>query len=190
MSRALGVILAGGLSSRMGRDKALVEVGARRMIDHVATALTASGLEVVVAGFERISIEFPVVPDALGEGPVAGLVGVLTAHPSRDLFVVAVDQPLLRPQTVMNLLSYNGDLVAPMWEGVPQVTCAVYRPTVLSCAQTVLNSPRASLRSISEGVTTVRIKEGVWRGWGEDGRSWRSVDHPEDVAYAAAVLDA
>ena len=188
MSPTIGVILAGGLSSRMGRDKAMVQVGTGRMIDHVAAALTASDLEIVVAGIQRTGIEFPVVPDAPGGGPVAGLVGVLEAHPGHDLFVTAVDQPLLRPQTVVRLLDRAGDLIAPISGGVPQVTCAVYRSGVLDAARTVLASSRASLRAVAEAVSTVGINESVWRAWGEDGRSWLSIDRAEDVAAAAAAM--
>src|SRR5438045_3278547 len=51
----IGAILAGGSSSRMGTDKALVEVDGRPMALHVADALRAGGAEVVVlVGADRV----------------------------------------------------------------------------------------------------------------------------------------
>ena len=182
MTEPLGVILAGGASSRMGRDKALVEIAGRRMIDLVSDALGAAGLDVVVAGTPREAVDLPVIEDAEGSGPVAGLVGALTARPGRDLFVCAVDQPLLRPETVTKLLAIDGDLVAPLSQDVLQVTCAAYRPGLFEVAKGVLRSPRASLLAIADTVEAVAVGEHEWRSWGEDGSSWRSIDRPEDVA--------
>lgn len=188
MTKPIGVILAGGDSKRMGHDKALVEIDGRRMIDLVADALNAAGLDVVVAGSLRDSVDLPVIADGEGSGPVAGLVGALAALPDRDLFVSAVDQPLLREETVRRLSAVEGELVAPLSSGVLQVTCAVYRPAVVEVAAAVLRSPRASLHAVAARVATVVVEEPEWRSWGEDGRSWRSIDSPEDVTAIERLL--
>ncbi len=172
----------------MGRDKALVELAGRPLIELVAAAIDSAGLDVVVAGPPRDGVDLPVVPDAPGSGPVAGVLGALDALPGHDLLVVAVDQPLLRPDTVLELLATPGSVVAPLDGGVPQVTCAVYRPDVAATARTVLASARPSLRAVIDNAGATLVAEGVWRSWGEDGRSWASVDTEADLAEMERAL--
>jgi molybdenum cofactor guanylyltransferase len=73
----LGVILAGGRSSRFGSDKALAMVNGRPLIDHVAESLSGQCDALVVAG--RIHDGYRCVADrpATGMGPLAGLAGAL-----------------------------------------------------------------------------------------------------------------
>jgi GNAT superfamily N-acetyltransferase len=81
---AVGVVLAGGSSSRMGLDKPGLAVAGRPMIDHVVTALAEAGVErVVVSG--RLVKGLDGVPDPPGlAGPVAGLLAAFRRLPGRD----------------------------------------------------------------------------------------------------------
>lgn len=185
-----GVILAGGRSRRMGRDKAMVLLRGITLLERVATTFADVGIDVVVAGPRRPGIDLPIVKDAAGHGPVAGLVGALDALPGADLFVVGVDQPLLRPETVSGLLEIAGTVVAPVARGVPQVTCAVYRAPVAAQARTVLRSTRASLRAVAEAAVASLVAKEQWRSWGEDGRSWTSIDTAADLTAMEAKLAA
>jgi molybdopterin-guanine dinucleotide biosynthesis protein A len=170
----------------MGRDKALVEIGGMTMIDRVAAALSDAGLDVIVAGPPRPDVDLPTVADTAGVGPLAGLLTGLRTRPGADVFLTAVDQPLLRPETVLALLATPGVAAAP-FAGVAQVTCAVYRPELASAAGTAA-AGAGSLRSLLDDVDATLVSETVWRTWGEDGRSWLSVDRPDDVALAEELL--
>ena len=186
----IGVVLAGGGSRRMGRDKARAQLGGRPLIEWVSAAMEDAGLDVVVAGPHRPGVALPCVADAPGVGPVAGLVGAMDAFPDRDLFVAAVDQPLLRSETVAALLRVPGDLVAPLADATAQVTCAVYRPGSFRAARAVLASGDPSLQGVARACRTVFIAEAAWRAWGEDGRSWSGIDTEEALAEAQVRLDA
>ena len=80
---AAGFVLAGGQSSRMGSDKALVEFGGRPLIAHAVGILRTAGLSVSIAGARaeiRASLESyaPVIPDAeAGRGPLGGICAAL-----------------------------------------------------------------------------------------------------------------
>ncbi|HKX75709.1 MAG TPA: NTP transferase domain-containing protein, partial [Acidimicrobiia bacterium] len=86
----VGVVLAGGASRRMGRDKALVEVGGKPMIAWVVGALEEAGLEVVVAGKPQGWEGRRGLTDPPGlVGPLAGLMAALGE--GHDLVAVGVD---------------------------------------------------------------------------------------------------
>ncbi len=91
---AVGAVLCGGASRRMGRDKALVTVDGVALARRVADALVAGGCERVVAvGGDRPALEalgLPVVADRWpGEGPLGGLVTALGVCAEGDVVVVA-----------------------------------------------------------------------------------------------------
>jgi hypothetical protein len=102
----LGVILAGGESTRMGKDKATVEVAGRSMLEWVTAAVVEAGLEPVVAGRVEGPADVEAFPDpgVPHRGPLAGLVGAMHHHPDTPAVLVSVDQPWVRPATLRRLL--------------------------------------------------------------------------------------
>jgi molybdenum cofactor guanylyltransferase len=93
-------VLAGGRSSRMGRDKALLRAGAVRWVDRQLDLLRALSpdelLLSVRAGVDYGCAGVRLVPDATAEaGPLAGLEAVLAATTAAHVLVVAVDLPQL-----------------------------------------------------------------------------------------------
>lgn len=183
MNDTIGVILAGGRASRMGRDKASVPFLGETMISRVAGALAAAGLEVMVVGRREATDGLTAIPDdgTPGRGPMAGMVTGLRHAGDRNVFLVAVDQPLLRPETVTAMLQIPGDAVVPRAEGHPQVTCAVYRRACLPAAEQAFETGEMKLRRMLDTVDATYIGKHVWSEWGEDGRSWLSLDTPQAV---------
>lgn len=100
--RFAGVVLVGGASRRMGRDKALLTVGGEPLIARQVRVLRESGAGAVfLAGrrgrrYDVAGTRF--VTDAPGvEGPMAGILAALAVSPAAHLAVMAVDLPKLRP---------------------------------------------------------------------------------------------
>jgi molybdopterin-guanine dinucleotide biosynthesis protein A len=181
---AVGVILAGGKSKRMGTDKALVELSGRPMYSWVADALRSAGCEVVVAGRKHLG-DLPCYPD-IGDGPVGPLAGLVSMGPvagGRPIVLAATDHPLLRTGTVKALLELDDPIVAPVDADVAQVTCAVYRTHQID--RNVLEQAH-SIQDLIRRVPTRRVAKPEWTSWGEDGRSWFSVDTAEALARAAS----
>ena len=100
----IGAILNGGLSTRMGRDKADVLVGERTMLEMVAAAMSSVVSQLVLLGGDRDN--WVCWPDAVhAEGPLAGVATALTRAGTDRVLVVAVDQPFVRPETLRALLA-------------------------------------------------------------------------------------
>lgn len=184
--RPLGAILTGGRSTRMGRDKADVEIAGRTMLERVRDALAPCVGRTVLLGPDRKGWE--TWPDAVhAHGPLAGIATALARSTSDRVFLLAVDQPFARPETLTRLAGVRSDLpVVPVDEtGARQVTCALY-PTSISAAATDEAEAGGSIQTLLDTVSFQPVAPDEWRSWGEDGRSWFSVDSDDDLATAFA----
>lgn len=180
MDRPIIAVLAGGDSTRMGHDKAMVSIGSSTMLEVVIDAVATIG-DVVVVGRSDAPDGTPAIPDRRPDarGPLNGLETVLRREPGKTVVLVAVDHPFVRPRTIEALLALEGDAIVPLDAGWQQVTCAVYRPAFLSAAADVLDAGGRSIITALDQARTYLVSEDEWRTWDEDGRSWFSVDSRE-----------
>lgn len=182
----VGVVLAGGAGRRMGRDKALVEVAGRPMLDWVVEALGSVTGEVVVSGEPRARwsdrLRFVADTGASRRGPLSGISAVMDHVGGNSLLVVVgVDQPWVRPGTLQSIVERFEQLpVVPVPDGVRQTTCAAYPSTHVLVATRELNAG-GSVQSMLDRTAFDPFTEADLEACGEDGRSWFSVNTPGDL---------
>lgn len=100
MTSCRGLILAGGLSTRMGEDKAALRRNHQTMLEYTESLLKSVGLEVIVSGGERG------VPDKVPQsGPLGGIYTVIKQYRVDALLVVPVDMPLLTASLLQQLIA-------------------------------------------------------------------------------------
>lgn len=102
-----GLVLAGGHSSRMGRDKSQLLWQGKPLFQHMVSLLEKSGMDrVLISGSGFGASETASVPDRIpGRGPLSGIHAVLPELDDGDrLVVVPVDMPLL-PESALRLLA-------------------------------------------------------------------------------------
>lgn len=177
----LGAILAGGRSTRMGSDKSMVRIGERTMLDRVAGAISAVADQVVVVGSAHPGFEcWPDEIDA--NGPLAGIATALDRSIHSRIVAVAVDNAFVSPHTLERLVAIDAGLpVVPVDDhGVRQVTCAVY-PRDLAPVALEEAAAGGSIQSLLDRASFIPVTPDQWAAWGEDGRSWFSVDSPESI---------
>ena len=100
----IGVVLAGGLSSRMGRDKAMLTWQGHPLIEHLIAMLQAAGVREVKVSGDRPAyhgVADP-VPQA---GPIGGITGIAGSCEDGELLIVPVDMPKLQPALLQRLLT-------------------------------------------------------------------------------------
>lgn len=166
-SELMGAVLAGGRSSRLGRDKALEHVGSASMVERAVAALEPVCESVVVIGSRAGagSTGWSVVPDLRpGEGPLAGLETALdqacrTRHEA--VFVLACDLPLVTAEVVREVLSGLGDgpCAAAAREGTPdhEPLCAVYRSDLLPRVRALLDAGERAAWTLFRAAGGVRV---------------------------------
>ncbi len=117
--RATGIILAGGQSTRMGRDKAFVEVGGRPLIERVLERVQQVATEtIIVTNSPQQYAHLParLVPDVVrGKGPLVGIYSGLQAARHGLAVVVACDMPFVQPDLLRFMLAQSPghDVVIP-----------------------------------------------------------------------------
>ena len=109
---AAGVVLAGGESSRMGRDKALLPLAGRPLIAHALATLREACLQVAIAGASpgansTLAAYAPIVLDPQpGLGPLAGICAALESATARLAVFLPIDLPLI-PASLIAYLLYH-----------------------------------------------------------------------------------
>lgn len=167
----------------MGEDKAGVDVGGRTMLDRVSATMSPVVSRTVLLGPDREGWEC--WPDSVHiGGPLAGLVTALERTPSDRVLLMAVDQPFALTETLGHLCAIGSDLpVVPVDDtGQRQVTCAVYPVAILDAARAEASTD-GSIQTLLDMVSFTPVTPERWRSWGEDGRTWFSVDSPDDIAF-------
>ena len=110
--RVAGIVLAGGQSSRMGRDKALLPYRGRHLIDWIVETLRKAGVAeaFVSSPADRTYPDYACIADRSPQaGPVGGILSVITALAGYDGYlVVPVDMPLLSPEMLARLMRQGG----------------------------------------------------------------------------------
>lgn len=99
-----GVVLAGGRSSRMGENKALLSYGSGRLIDHMIAKLYDSGFESVYVSGEYDGLK-SISDNEIYAGPAKAITHLMSQLKSYDgIFFIPVDMPLLSPEAILALI--------------------------------------------------------------------------------------
>jgi molybdopterin-guanine dinucleotide biosynthesis protein A len=136
---AEGFVLAGGRSTRMGQDKALLSLAGRSLLDLALDKLRAlplAGAPRIAAARSDLSAHAAVIGDLHpGCGPLSGIEAALAASAQPLNVFLPVDLPLLPPRFLLWMLeraAITGALVTvPRFNGRPQPLCAVYHQDLL-----------------------------------------------------------
>ncbi len=130
--------MAGGRSTRMGRDKVLLNYAGRPLIAHAVDLLKAAGVAPHIVGTRPdLAIYAPIVEDLhSGCGPLGGIEAALASSSSEWNLFLPVDLPLL-PSIFLKYLIERARITGaaatiPTLAGEPEPLCAVYRRDLLA----------------------------------------------------------
>jgi molybdopterin-guanine dinucleotide biosynthesis protein A len=184
-----GIVLTGGASRRMGRDKAFVapDDGGPVLAERCRRALAGAGAAAVLAvGGDApalAALGFAPVPDsAPGSGPLGGVVDGLEAAGTELTVVLSCDLPAIESGTVRTLVDAlaagDADAVLPVSDGRWDVLVGAYRRRARAVlAEAFAGGERSLQRAVG------RLVVGPCPAI--DGDARRDVDHPEDLDHYA-----
>ncbi len=147
-------LLAGGKSSRMGRDKNLVEIDGRPLWHRQTALLARLSRDVMIAAPVRpawLPSGTRWIADALpDQGPLGGLAAILAAAAHPRVLVLAVDLPGMTSTYLQALLAHSTPAcgVVPIIDGLFQPLSAVYPRAARAAAAAHLERPDKSLQPL------------------------------------------
>ena len=179
------IVLAGGASRRMGRDKATLEISGRTFVERaVTTLLTRCSPVFVVAapGQPLPALDAEVLRDDVrGVGPLLATARGLRAAAEAGMehaFVCAVDMPYLTVDLIDELVGpsvrLGADVVLP-WDGRDHYLAGVYRTDLASRADALVAAGERSMRALVNAVDTQRVVMA-------EQRSLTNVNAPADLS--------
>src|SRR6266849_386371 len=172
-----GFILAGGRSTRMGSDKALLDWHGRPLLSHMAALLRQATNDVQVVGRDPLPDHLP------GRGPLSGIATALTISSTESNLILPVDLPLLTKDflTYLRLAAEQSKrplLACKIRSHFP--LCLGIRRTLLPDIQRRLSSGELSVRAMIEDSNAQIISESQLRERGFESSIFRNLNTPED----------
>ncbi len=191
-----GFILAGGASSRMGRDKALLEIGGVPLLVRTARLLEPLVAAVTVIGWaERYAaLGLRVVPDDwAGVGPLGGMATALRISSSKWNLIVGCDLPYLNAEwldwLIARALASKADAVVPETARGLEPLCAMYRK---SCATPVAAAIATGTRKVTDGLAGLAVEKvtpSEWKAFPSGGVLFDNMNTPADYNEARRRLE-
>lgn len=187
----VGLILAGGRSVRMGRDKALLRWDGVPATLRLRSLLEPFCTEILLSRAPDQDLpegwnESEAVRDLdVASGPLRGILSVLAARPGKAVLAVAVDQPLLDSELLSTLTSgRNPSAHATCFldsdGALPDPTCAIYEPSFAEAASPWASQGKGCPRKVLLNTPAHVLPS--------PGQKLRDADSPEDHAVLEALV--
>lgn len=184
-------VLAGGQSSRMGADKAFLQIDGQPLVRRmVALAQSVAPGARIVGRAEKFHDYAEVVVDVFPDcGPLGGIHAALRASQADLNLVLAVDMPFLAPDFLRYLLeeAKAGScalVTVPRVEGRWQPLCAIYRSAFADLAEQALRIGKYKIDPLFRQTELRTIDEAEFTKRGFDPAMFRNLNTPEDLQAA------
>jgi molybdopterin-guanine dinucleotide biosynthesis protein A len=182
--RFAGVVLTGGASSRMGTDKAFIEIDGRALALRVADALVGAGADPILAiggDLDRLrTLGLDARPDRASDlGPLAGIVTALEQTDAEVVVVAACDLVSITAVAVSELLDAltdDADAVIPRSDRLEPLMAA-YRRRCLDHLRNELDEGERAPHRAVEGLAVVQVRL-------QHDEALRDADNPGDLPIA------
>lgn len=184
-----GVILAGGRSTRMGRDKAFLKAGSERLIDRQVRLFSALFREVIIVTNRPLDcLDQPaaIATDILpGRGALGGIYTGLFHATAEQAFFAACDMPFLNRDFMAYMIEQatGRDIVVPAPPDGLQPLHAIYSRRCLPAIRGLLERDRLKVTGFYGGFKSLSIPPETLRAFDPEGRMFQNINTPGDLAH-------
>lgn len=198
-------VLAGGASSRFGRDKALVRFGTTPLLlEIVELAKSCTPKIAVVAGAQRyagLEGHLEIIEDRWpGEGPLGGIITALqhttaTDSPAQWNLILSCDMPFLTAEWLEFLVARarasapETQVILPHSAHGPEPLCACYRTGAWEPLKNVFDRGVRKVTQALKEVRTEVLDESVWKRFDNAGRLFWNMNTPADFEEAQRLWE-
>lgn len=187
-------VQAGGRSSRMGRNKALIPLGGIPLIERVLRRTAGLAEEVLITtnrptDFAYLGVRL--VPDREpGAGALPGLLTALEAAHGETVLLLACDLPFVCRPLLEHLLSRapEAQVVVPQWNDILEPLHAVYSRSCTNAVRAAVQAGQQRVIDILPRVTQRVVDGATIAQFDPDGWSFFNINTPQDLARAEQVL--
>jgi molybdopterin-guanine dinucleotide biosynthesis protein A len=192
------IVLAGGKSTRFGRDKAGELLLGRSLLQRALDAFDGLVDECVIVHAAGQSLPVVTTSTALTlvqdlypeSGPLGGIYTGLGAMQAPVAVVVACDMPLLQPALLGGLLRLapSNDLVVPVNNGMPEPLCAAYSKLCIEAIKRQLDAGAFKVTGFYHQLSPLYLQPEQWRAFDPEGLSFRNLNLESDLVAVEALL--
>lgn len=199
-------LLVGGKSTRMGRNKSLLEINGEPLIQRTANLLAplVKSITLVISGAQSSNPEnknpysdfkLPAVADRYAEaGPLGGVTTALSAAQTPWCLILACDMPFFTRAWLTFLLGQiykvpeQTDAIVPETNRGLEPLCAIYRSTCASTFAAALDRGERKVTDALAALNLKRITENEWRKFSPDGNLFGNLNTWQDYLAAQQRL--
>jgi molybdopterin-guanine dinucleotide biosynthesis protein A len=193
--------LAGGGSTRFGRDKALAEVDGVPMLLRMQALVSsvAADMHVVASPHKYLALGVTGIPDRWdGQGPLAGIITALLttkeAGGAEWNLIIGCDMPFLTPEWLSYLieraLASASEVVAPKSEKGLEPLCACWRTRAAPKLQSAFDSGTRKITHAMQQLDLEIVDESDWKRFDSAGRLFWNMNTAADYDEAKRILEA
>lgn len=140
-----GIVLCGGMSSRMGREKGTCKLHNKFLVQY-SCDIMVEFCEHIMLGTDKadyVFMGYPMVKDEIkGIGPISGIYSCLKASTTVDNFIISCDMPLISADLIRFIVDNreNYDVVIPVFNNFPEPLCAYYNKNIVPEIETFIKN--------------------------------------------------
>jgi len=190
-------IIAGGVSRRMGRDKAFLKLGGRTLIERViaAGADLSQSETILIANKpdEYRHLGLKMYPDIIpGKGSLGGIYTALARAANPAALVLACDMPFIKTELLRFMIAQFDeatDIVVPRVDGYPQALHAIYRNTCLAPIRAQLDANRLKIIGFYDQMRVRYLDEADYAPFDAGGISFTNLNTPAELERARRLIE-